>query len=119
MKPRNLIIALIAALAVFYFLTREGEKPASQTQKRSDEVQVIASRENSADYQPDLESYRLGRSSLYTVNVGVCAPRTRTSVVPLPSSENATARISFFPSANAAVGASAAATTTTASQLFF
>ena len=41
------------------------------------------------------------------MNVGVCAPRTWTRVVP-PSSSNVTARISFFPSACARVGASAA-----------
>src|SRR5689334_7419942 len=37
---------------------------------------------------------RLGRSSLYTVNVGVCAPRTWTCVTPA-SSLNDTARTSF------------------------
>ncbi|MBX3723570.1 MAG: hypothetical protein KF713_17125 [Turneriella sp.] len=63
MKPRHLIIAIPAVLAVLYFLTRDAEKKSGIVQ-RQERITVISASYNAADYQPDLDNYRLERDEL-------------------------------------------------------
>lgn len=63
MKPRHLILAILPVLAVLYFLTRSAEKK-SGIAPRHERITVVTSTYNAADYQPDLENYRLERDEL-------------------------------------------------------
>lgn len=63
MKPRHLIIAIPVLLGVLYFLTRDAEKKSGIVQ-RQERITVISASYNAADYQPDLENYRLERDEL-------------------------------------------------------
>ncbi len=63
MRPKHLILAVSAFLAALYFLTRESEKKAGIVQ-RQERITVISATYNAADYQPDLDNYRLERDEL-------------------------------------------------------
>ena len=63
MTPRKLIIVVAVVLVGLYFLTRSSDAPPRQSLKR-EQIQVIASHSSGADFQPDLENYRLERETL-------------------------------------------------------
>ena len=91
MTPRNIIIAVSLALVVIYFVTRSSEEPIKQSNKR-EQIEVIASHASGADYQPDIENYRLERETLIP-STAIAGPRHKAEFKGAPEYKTSNLRL--------------------------